>query len=417
MKKALVLSLAVVLGLGIASFAQTLSGSWDTTVTIQPGILVQLGIDSELIVTYAVSGWTFTSDTVLDETGWQTQEFNVGGALGAFTLTSNLEFDPIHAAFDSWQVSGGLSLAGVTFDALFVLTNDSLQTESVGVNDTALQLTGSGTAGNVDVSVTLALGSAVQDVDPTSPGYLDEWYVVDDVCDFDFNGVTIGVTFPFCCAEITSEIAFNCDGFDYVNFTTSGILIPNLPWLKLAVDLNFTTDAKTLVLKPSFNFGAIACFNLYIGQFHSTDGSSGSLPLTLGNIVIEGIGLTCDIGGVQFMGITWLDSGTDEDFAGHGGTSRPAALTVYVGDTPKTYWEMYQISTTDDGCCGPFDFSIGVYFKQGGLQLFDVSLFKADMSIQVATQFTFSTGIIMDLEPTVPGPAFTLWTVGFLVEW
>ncbi len=36
MKKALVLSLAVVLGLGVASFAQTLSGSWDTTIGIQP---------------------------------------------------------------------------------------------------------------------------------------------------------------------------------------------------------------------------------------------------------------------------------------------------------------------------------------------------------------------------------------------
>ena len=36
MKKALVLSLAVVLGLGVASFAQTLSGSWDTTIGDHP---------------------------------------------------------------------------------------------------------------------------------------------------------------------------------------------------------------------------------------------------------------------------------------------------------------------------------------------------------------------------------------------
>jgi hypothetical protein len=36
MKKALVLSLAFVLGLGVASFAQTLSGSWETTIGITP---------------------------------------------------------------------------------------------------------------------------------------------------------------------------------------------------------------------------------------------------------------------------------------------------------------------------------------------------------------------------------------------
>jgi hypothetical protein len=36
------------------------------------------------------------------------------------------------------------------------------------------------------------------------------------------------------------------------------------------------------------------------------------------------------------------------------------------------------------------------------------------MSIQVATQFTFSTGIKIDL---TADPAFTEWTIGFLVEW
>lgn len=404
MKKALVLSLAVVLGLGIASFAQTLSGSWDTTVTINP-VGPALVIDSELIVTYAVSGWTFSSDSVLDELGWEGQSFSVDGALGAFTLGSILEFDTINAAFDSLEVTGGLSLAGVTFDALFVLTADVFA-QSAPAHDTALVLKGSGTAGTVDVSVSLKLGSAFQlPLDP-------EWYAYDSICDFNFSEVVIDVSFPFCCADITSEIAFNCSGFEYVTFSTSGIAIPNLPWVKLGAVLTFDlVDGKTLELKPTFDFGAITCFNLYIAQLH-TDGAI--LPvgdLHLFDIVIQGISLTCDIGGVQFKGISWI---TD---AGHGAVSRPSALKVYIGDSSKTYWEMYQISTTDDGCCGPFEFSVGVYFKQGGLKLFDVSLFKADMSIQVATQFTFSTGIIMDLEPAVPGVTFTQWTVGFKVEW
>jgi len=359
MKKALVLSLAVVLGLGVASFAQTLSGSWDTTITIVPSP-VSLGIDSELIVTYAVSGWSFTSDTVLDETGWQDQSFEVGGALGAFTLGSTLVFDPAGAAFTSWDVTGGLSLAGVTFDGTFTLEP----------NVTYLEIVGAGTAGAVDVEVDVTFGDG-------------------EGCNFNFAGVDITVGFPFCCADITSTISFDCAGFVDATFAVEGIAIPNLPWVTIDALLTFTVDAKTLVLAPSFDFGAIACFELYIDQ--DTTGAN----LTLGDITISGIGLSCEIGGVEFYGLSYWGTGDKPDILG-------------------TYWEMYQITTTDDGCCGPFDFTVQVFFDAAGLLLFDVAEIDASMSIQIATQFTFSTGIKI----LTAGPAaFTEWTLGFLVEW
>jgi len=361
MKKALVLSLAVVLGLGVASFAQTLSGSWDTTVSITPTPVVTLGIDSELIVTYAVSGWSFTSDTTLDETGWQGQEFDVSGALGAFTLGSTLIFDPASVEFTSWEVTGGLSIAGVNFSADFTL--------EPGV--TSLEITGSGTAGNVDVSIDLTLGG------------------VD--CNLTFNEVVIDVGFPFCCADVLSEIAFNCeDGFEYVSFAVDGIAVPALPWVTLDALLTFTVDSKTLVLTPNFDFGATACFELYIAQANSGN-------LTLGDFYIDGIGLQCTIGGVQFYGLSFWGEHAD----------KPEIL----GD----YWEMYQITTTDDGCCGPFDFTISLFFDTASTQLFTVSLVQADMSIQIAQQFTFTMGISIDLDAA---PAsFTEWTLGFEVTW
>ena len=173
MKKALVLSLAAVLGLGFASFAQTLSGSWDTTIGITP-TPVALSIDSELVVTYAVSGWSFTSTTVIDETGWLDQTFDVSGALGAFSLGSTLDFSTNPVGFTSWEVTGGLSLAGVSFDATFTLVP----------GDTTLEIVASGSAGNVDVEVDITFG-----VPGTS-------------CDFDFAGVDITIGFPFCCAEV-----------------------------------------------------------------------------------------------------------------------------------------------------------------------------------------------------------------------
>jgi hypothetical protein len=357
MKKALVLSLALVLGLGVASFAQTLSGSWDTYITIDPSV-PSIEIASTLEVTYAVSGWTFTSITEVDNTGWQAQSFEVGGALGAFTIGSTLVFDPAAVAFESWEVTGGLSLAGVSFDGTFTLEP----------GETTLEIVDAGSAGNVDVEVALTLGGLGE-------------------CNFDFNGVIITIDFPFCCAEISSEISFTCEGFEYVEFSTTGIQLPGISWATLDAVLTFTVDEKTLVITPSFDFGAVACFDIYLSD-----------PATLfGDITVDGIGLSCTIGGVEFTGISFWGEGT-----------KPGLLK----GTP--YWEAYQIATTDDGCCGPFSFDITIYFLEGGLQLFDVSKIVSNFDIQISTQFTFGMGLVLDLEAA---PTFAEWTLHFLVEW
>jgi len=363
MKKALVLSLAAVLGLGFASFAQTLSGSWDTTIGVQPGPPVVLTIDSELIVTYAVSGWTFSSDTVLDETGWVSQHFDVAGALGAFTIGSVLTFNPTAPSFTSWKVMGGLSIAGVTFDGTFTLLP----------GDLSLKIVGAGTAGNVDVAITLLLGQ-------TAGG-----------CDFNFNGVTIEVDFPFCCADVISKINFTCAGFQYVTFEVKDIALPGITWATLDAKLTFDLlTGKQLVITPNFDFGGTACFDIYL-----TDPEGGML---FGDIAVIGLGIQCEIGGVSFTGLSWLDEGT-----------APADKPGILKGT--TYWEAYQIATTDDGCCGPFNFDVTVFFNHGAL-LFDVAELDANMSIQISTQFTFTSGINIVLAPA----SFNL-TFGFLVEW
>jgi hypothetical protein len=118
--------------------------------------------------------------------------------------------------------------------------------------------------------------------------------------------------------------------------------------------------------------------------------------LTLGDIEIGGLGLQVTIGGVDFYGLSYWGNGT-----------APAIL--------DGYWEMYQISTSDDGCCGgTFDFSIAVFFDHAAGELFDVSLLKADMSVNVTSNFVFSTGIELDL---AGASAFTVWTIGFGVTW
>jgi len=398
MKKALVLSLAVVLGLGVASFAEgVLSGSWDTTITIVPSP-VSLAIDSELIVTYAVSGWAFTSDTVLDETGWLGQTFDATGALGAFVLGSTLDFTPYPAAFNYWLVTGGVAIVGVTFDATFGLST----------NNTAFDLLVSGKAGLVTVSAEMGFGDPIFDINGNLIVYAAP--PTGDGCDFDWQGITIDVGFPFNCATVATEIVFTCAGFDYAKFIVTGIEIPNLPWVSLNAELEFTVQTKTLVLKPIFDFGAIVCFDLYLTGLH-TDGMGGDTTSVIGllsDIQFKGIGLGVEFGGVAFEALSWWGASTAND-VGHAYSNKPGLLH----GTP--YWEAYQIATTDDGCCGPFAFDVTVYFLQGGPQLFDVSKFVANMEIQIATQFTFATGISIDLDHV--GGAFTNWTIGFLVEW
>jgi hypothetical protein len=366
MKRALVLSLICVLGLAFSGLAATLSGSWDTDVTIDPGqtnFNDAIGLVSTLTVAYTVGDWTFTSVTDLDENGWTDQDFSVIGVLGAFTISSGLDFDPAANTFGEWTTTAGVSIAGVSFGMTFDLTP----------GDVELTLTGSGVAGDVTVDVTVTFGT------PDN-----------DACDLDWTGVTIGIGFPFCCADIDLTVEFDCDGFVSACFGVVGIAVPNMPYMTLDADLCFDMDGKTLVLSPSFDFGAVACFDLYFDV--DTSGN-----ITIQDISIVGIGLSCDIGAVTFSGISYWGANDEA----------PAPLT----DTG--YWEAYTIETNDDACCGPFGFDLTFFFLDGGVALFDIAEIDANMTLQVASQFEFSMGLNVD----VNAGAFTLWTVGFLVTW
>jgi len=155
--------------------------------------------------------------------------------------------------------------------------------------------------------------------------------------------------------------------------------------------LTFTADEKNLVLAPTFDFGTIVCFDLDI-SVTSTGGDMA--PLNLETIHIDGISLTCTIGGIDFTGVSDFDGGLGPD-ADH-----------------LTYWEYYTIATTDDGCCGPFTFDVSFYFEDG-TKLFDVGYIDANMSLQVATQFAFTMGLGIDVENN----DWSAWTIGFEVTW
>jgi len=379
MKKALVLGLIFAVGLGFSAFAQTLSGHWDTDITIDltsgstwPDAIT---ITSEIVINYTVGDWTFSSETDITNGAWTNQDFDFVGVLGAFTISGDIEFDPSTIAFVSLEANATVSIAGVTFGAYFDLVP----------NGTDLTLTGSGTAGDVGIAVEVVLGDEVD-------------------CDFDFNSVEIDVDFPFCCADISAELVFTCAGFDYVEFCFDALTIENLPWLTLAGCVKFQTDSKVFTFEPEIDLGVIGCdFDLFYRLV--TDGGTNYDPLLIDGIQFDGIQIACEIGGVAFTGITYW--GPDD----HGPWYAPGSPGILYGY--EEYWEAYQIATTDDGCCGPFSFDVTVFFAEDGTALFDVAYVVANMEIQVATQFTFSLGLETDLEA---GEVNNL-TFGFLVEW
>jgi hypothetical protein len=386
MKRALVLSLICVFGLTFAGMGASLTGSWDTDVTIdvtQTNFSLALGLTSILTVNYIIGDWTFTSITELSDGGWEDQDFNAVGLLGAFDITTALNLGTL-GTFGDLDLTIGWSMSGVIL---------GIDVDLAG-GDLFVFLTAEAVAGEgVTFEAELAFGTE----DETNP-----------VCDLNWAGLDLTVGFGFCCVDVELNLLFDCDGFTSAEFTFGGIAVPNLPWLTIDGSILFDLVAgKTFSVTPSFDFGAIVCFDLYwdTGINYGSWYEWGN-GFVVDEFALSGIGLECTISGVKFEALTYWG----EDIYGSKKNKSPGILAGF-----EDYYEAYKISTTDDACCGPFSFSFAVYFTDDGAamdSLFDVDLFIATVSLEVASQFTFNMGLNVD---ALGG--FTEWTVGFLVTW
>ena len=167
MKKALVISLIMALGLGFAVTAQTWEGEWDTDIVIVPAAATFAGFidsfDSDLNVNFLVGGWDFGMTADFSPVGLDGLGFTAEGALGAFNFSADIDFIPmlvsaqntkytglassgdwdtgvtclvqtasmvftsvavtevVSPAFDDLTVEADVSIAGVSFGGLFYL--------------------------------------------------------------------------------------------------------------------------------------------------------------------------------------------------------------------------------------------------------------------------------------------------------
>ena len=374
MKRALILGFTLVLLVGLGAFSASLSGTLDVTFTIDTqagGVTTFLDFASVATVVYEVDGWAFTSTSVLNDAGWVNQSFSAEGALGTLEADAGLDFDPGTATFEKFDV-----------DVSFVFGNADVSVDfQLKDKDLTLVLGIEGETDLLELDFRITFGG-------------DD----NDFCDLPWAGVKIDLSFPFCCAEADASIDIKCMGFEKACFSVTGLTVPNLPWLAFDATLCLAvqTDAdKVITLTAIPDFGLDTCFTVYISQVQ-TAGSGPTVPLTLGDIVISGIGLECEIGGVLFIGQSYFGLG-----------SKPSLLS----GTP--YWEAYKISTTSEGdCCGPLTFDVAVFFDQNSAHLFDVAGFEANATYVFGENWTYKMGY--EYSATI---GLEKWIIGLTIAW
>ena len=382
MKKALVLAFALVLGLGIAEFAQTgptLTGTWDTTLTFGFSPTFNLSkFVSNLDVTYTVGSWTFTSKSKFDQTGWTDQEFDADGNLGAFHATSAMKFNPATPAFTSWKTTDTISIAGVDLKSVFLLEPDG----------SGSSFTASTPAGS-SFSVT---GTLYMNLD--SSGNLVQ--TGGQTC-FCYTGASISVTTSFGCLEsVTAKLDMNQSGFH--NFSVSGNIgtLSFIP-LKLGFKVDFGLTSKTVSISTAqFNVEDFGCFTLLYGW--TWDNSHG---LKLQSLDLYGWTMETTIGGVDVGFYTLLD---------------PSIGWTHV--TPKysitlssDYFEAVYLGFSRPSCCGgKFDFDTATFFSNTG-GLFGWGQTQVHFSVGVTDSLTMKSGL------TVDSSGISGWSLGFNVKW
>ena len=390
MKKALVLALVFTFGLGIAAFAGPLSGSWctDIEITIDPslGTLEVTDFVSTLIVDYTVCGWVFNSTTGFKLAGWTTQSFAVDGVLGAFTIGSTLVFAPASAAFTSWDSTVGVSIAGVAFDAEFLLEDDGA----------GWMFGASGGAGDCDFGATVYFNSQM-----TVSGLA--LLQTPSYC-FCFTSVDFDISFPFACIDLVDiSLGFSTAGFDGITFSVTGIVVPGLPWLTFDLLLTFETgeDGKVMTLTPAIDLGTFTCITLYYelqgyaGTSCDDDPEIEESGAKFDGIHFYGISLEYTWNGVSFYSASSLDVDFNEELTGY-----------------ADYWEVFTISSEADSCCGgAFDFSVSTYFACDSELLFDWAMTEISVGIGLGSNFNVTLGLQVDTT------GFSQMSFGFCVTW
>ena len=253
MKKALVMTFVLVLGLGFAAFAAgELSGTIDISASFVPDASdfddFVNSMSATIEIDYAIGGCTFGSSTGFDLDGYSSQSFSAEGALGAFSFTSTMKFKPNYVTKEEW-----------TYDVDKILL---VQTASISVCDvTYARASVPQSASDVVWDTCWWKDSDYAAVVKTTGPAFDEWTATGGVS---IAGLSLEATFfleGFSGATASKPYAFYWDGLTGVT--------------GLATDVVQTSPVNGTALNNINNiWGRTA--DLYVGGFVGAATKTGS---------------------------------------------------------------------------------------------------------------------------------------------
>ena len=394
---------------GLAASAQTMSGFahgelalgfWGTWPE-------SIEIESELGIEYAIDAWSFGALLTLAGTDLEDLAFLAEGSLGAVSVYSLYWLWPSNGP--NWLPGGGfaadwenafwMNIGGVEMWSFFSLNElDAFGTFESGAG---LAIGGHGTAGGVEIwaqtSFNLVPNLAFiywngfeSTVDQNLACDLIE--VAYPTCALGFTYAEAYIDFPFCCAEATAWIGFDCLGFDGVEFWTRELAIGETALSLEWVGLWFGLDAKEVGLWFDLDIGHTAC----IEPFVTLDMDDMTV---IDGLEIDALELACTVGDVSVR-IAELFS-MDDFYLGIDGAIHPVEPLVHWIIPAQCVEPMYdakqaiaiEIDRTDDCCCGTsfglynfFDPDLdGVLFDWLGLRARVVSSASSSVSMYLET--------------------------------
>ncbi len=402
MKKALVVAMVMVLGLGALAFAGPLTGEWDTSISLDPSATAMSAFftdfSSSLDVDYVVGGWTFGSSTAFTLDGFSSQSFTASGVLGAFTFDSTMNFNPMAVtkkvytypamtqttskvagclldtvtiakttkpAFTDWTVTGSVSIAGVAFEGLFYLdggTSAVTETPLLRWNGTAWEQTSSrtiagtaggsgwrfsvsGTAGDATITSLTYFNLSESDATASTTG------VLNSSCLSIGKSGSYSIAKPGCGVGFSEEyitiegISFGCMNLDLaVDVTCSGFHY----FKALVSDITFlpwiSLDAGVKFTTTSKEFSLCGSLISSADKCFSIDAALTTSDNDVTGIAIYGISMSYDFGG----GIT-VSSDTAFNTTKHS-----IAGNVYSSQKTTFFFPLtglYNTTTCGTSCC------------------------------------------------------------------
>ena len=367
-------ALAVLLVCSVAAFAQfpAFTGRWDATVClIGPGTP---SLTSSLSLTTKIAGFDITSGFRFTATALDRVWFSGKGALGPFSLSTGMYFNPIVPEYMGGYLSTTFDFAGlgIGFDVyhwdtdyntcFFYPSNCWPFLDWYDGLETPCPQTGA-----YGMLYKLSLK-----VDPVS---LKLYFA--DCCEgieFDKAILTLKGIGLCCGIALDAEMAFKKEGgFQYL--TLSGIEIPLCCGVSLTAKVTFTVDTKTVETGLKFAGYGDACFTVWGDAIKTGNAWTG--------IEIYGWRIRCTLGDCNYAEFVTALNPTEVN------KRLPAADRFLVG-APCYEFEYIKLGFCGPGCCGgKYTVDLSIYFGTGG-GIFDITRLNYSVKIPIMANFTLN---------------------------